>query len=113
MAKKAAPVVVKPLTKSEIQSNIAEATGLTKKQVASVMDALVEQIRASVSGKGAGVFVLPGLLKIEKKSVPAKKAQKHVENPFKKGEFRDIPAKPASSKIKIRPLKGLKDSCEK
>lgn len=113
MAKKAAPVVVKPLTKSEIQSNIAEATGLTKKQVASVMDALVEQIRQSVSGKGAGVFVLPGLLKIEKKSVPAKKAQKHVENPFKKGEFRDIPAKPASSKIKIRPLKGLKDSCAK
>lgn len=113
MAKKAAPVVVKPLTKSEIQSNIAEVTGLSKKQVAGVLDALAAEIRKSVAPKGAGAFVLPGLLKIEKKSVPAKKAQKHVENPFKKGEFRDIPAKPASSKIKIRPLKGLKDSCSK
>ena len=113
MAKKAAPAPVKPLTKSEIQSAVAEATGLTKKQVAAVIDALAAQIRKSVAPKGPGAFIFPGLLKIEKKTVPAKKAQKHVENPFKKGEFRDIPAKPASSKIKIRPLKGLKDSCVK
>lgn len=113
MAKKVAPAPVKPLTKSEIQSNIAAETGLTKKDVAKVLDALANEIRKSVAPKGAGAFVLPGLLKIEKKSVPAQKAKKHVENPFKKGEFRDIPAKPASSKIKIKPLKGLKDCCVK
>ena len=112
-AEKAPKAPVKPLTKSEIQNNIAEATGLTKKDVARVLDALADEIRKSVAPKGAGVFVLPGLLKIEKKAVPAKKAQKHVENPFKPGEFRDIPAKPASSKVKMRPLKGLKDSCTK
>lgn len=108
MAKKAV-VNKKPLTKSEIQANIAEATGLTKKQVSMVLEALTAEIHKSVAAKGAGAFVLPGLLKIEKKTVPAKKARLHVPNPFKPGEFKDYPAKPASSKIKIRPLKGLKD----
>ncbi len=48
-------------------------------------------------------------MKIEKKKVPAKAAQKNVPNPFKPGEFRDIAAKPASSKVKVRALKTLKD----
>ena len=34
-------------------------------------------------------------MKIEKKKVPARPAQKNVPNPFKPGEFRDIAAKPA------------------
>jgi len=31
-----------------------------------------------------------------------------VPNPFRPGELMDIPAKPASTKIKVRPLKNLK-----
>ena len=58
---------------------------------------------------GAGAITIPGLVKIEKKKVPAQPARKNVENPFKKGEFRDVPAKPASSKVKVRALKTLKD----
>ena len=105
--------VVKPLTKSEIQAKLAEAAGLTKKQVAGVLDALAALVCESVGAKGAGSFILPGLLKVEKKAVPAKKARKNVPDPFHPGEFRDYPAKPASCKIKIRPLKGLKDASEK
>ena len=105
--------VKKPLTKSEIQAKLAEATGLTKKQVSAVLDNLVALINESVSSKGAGAFILPGLLKVEKKAVPAKKARKNVPDPFNPGQFRDYPAKPASSKIKIHPLKGLKDSATK
>ena len=105
-----AATVKKPMTKSEIQSSIAETTGLTKKQVVSVLDGLAAVIKKSVGAKSAGAFVYPGLFKIERKTVPAKKARKNVPDPFHPGQTRDYPAKPASSKIKIRPLKGLKDS---
>ena len=40
---KAAAKAEKPLTKVQIFTNIAEATGLTKKQVAEVFDALKER----------------------------------------------------------------------
>ena len=100
----------KPMTKSDIQSSIADTTGLTKKQVAAVLDELSGLIKKSVGPKSVGSFVYPGLFKIEKKTVPAKKARKGVPDPFHPGQLRDYPAKPASSKIKIRPLKGLKDS---
>ncbi len=103
-----AKVVKKAPTKTEILQNIASATDLNKKQVAAVFDALTEEIRKNLGPRGAGVFALPGLLKIEKKKVPARAAQKNVRNPFT-GELQDRPAKPAYSKVKIRALRGLKD----
>ena len=96
-------------TQSEVLNNIATTTGLTKKQIVGVFEALTTEIKKNVT-KGAGVFKLPGgLLKITKKKVPARPAQKNVPNPFKPGEVRDIPAKPASSKVKVVALKTLKD----
>ena len=80
-----------------------------KKEVAKVLDTLGDLISASLSKKGVGSFTLPGLIKIEKKKVPAQAARKNVPNPFKPGEVRDIPAKPAHSKIKVKALKALKD----
>jgi nucleoid DNA-binding protein len=93
-------------TKTEVMQNIANATDLTKKQVAAVLDALTEQIRKNL--RGPGVFTIPGLLKIEKKKVPARPAQKGVKNPFT-GELQDRPAKAAYNKVKVRALRGLKD----
>lgn len=106
MAKK---VEKKPLTKTQIIAGIVEKTNLTKKDVANVLTALSELISESLSNKGAGSFSLPGLVKIEKKKVPAQPARKNVPNPFKPGETRDIAAKPAHNKIKVKALKGLKD----
>ncbi len=106
---KAAAAAKKPLTKTELMANIAEATQLSKKEVSTVLEALAAEIQKSLSNKGPGAITIPGLLKIEKKKVPAKAAQKNVPNPFKPGEFRDIPAKPATSKVKVRALKTLKD----
>ena len=103
-----AKVAKKAPTKTEILQNIASATDLNKKQVAAVFEALTEEIRKNLSARGAGVFALPGLLKIEKKKVPARAAQKNVRNPFT-GELQDRPAKPAFNKVKIRALRGLKD----
>ena len=109
MAKAAAKKTAtkKPLTKTELLNAIATKTELTRKQVSAVFDALSEEIKKSL--KSSGVFAMPGLVKITKVKVDPKPARKNVPNPFKPGEFRDIPAKPASTKVKVRPLKNLKD----
>ena len=99
----------KPLTKTEILTAIAEETELTRKQVGAVFEALAGQIKKSLGNRGPGVFAIPGLVKIEKKKVPARPARKNVPNPFKPGELMNVAAKPASTKIKVRPLKSFKD----
>jgi nucleoid DNA-binding protein len=106
---KAAPATKKPLTKTELMANIAAATDVPKKQVAAVLEALAAEIKTSLGNKGAGAITIPGLVKIEKKKVPARKAEKGVPNPFKPGELMDRPAKPAYNKVKVRALKSLKD----
>ncbi len=96
-------------TKTEILTNVADATGLSKKEVASVLESLSGEIAKALSDGGPGVFAIPGLVKIEKKCVPAKPARTGVPNPFKPGELMDVPAKPATTKVKVRALKTLKD----
>jgi nucleoid DNA-binding protein len=107
MAKAAAPK--KPLTKTELLANIAAATELTKKQVAAVLEALATEIKQSLGNRGAGAIAIPGLVKIEKKRIPARAAKKGVPNPFKPGELMDRAAKPAYNKVKVRALKTLKE----
>ncbi|MGD9843542.1 MAG: HU family DNA-binding protein [Steroidobacteraceae bacterium] len=100
MAKKnAAP------TKSEILAQIAKDTGLTKKQSGEVFDSLHVIIKKSL--RGAGVFTLPGLLKLKVVKKPATKARKGI-NPFT-GEETTFKAKPASKKVRAAPLKSLKE----
>ncbi len=96
----------KPLTKTQLIATIAEMTELEKKQVASVIDSLPVILENEL--KKPGSFQLPGILKIEKKKVPAQKAIKNWTNPFT-GEVGTKPAKPAHNKIKVRALKRLKD----
>lgn len=99
----------KPMTKTQILASIAEATDLSKKDVAAVFDALGEEIKKNLN-RGPGAFTIPGLVKIEKKKVPAKPARKGV---MVLGQLRDIPAKPATTKVRVRALKNLKDMVAK
>ena len=99
----------KPMTKTEILTTIASECDLTKKQVAAVLESLNKQIKKSLGRRGAGSIAIPGLIKIEKKKVPARPAKKNVPNPFKPGEMMDVKAKPATTKVKVRALKALKD----
>ena len=101
--------VKKAMTKSQIFSEISEATELSKKEVASVFDELGHIIARHVKKGSVGQFKMPGLLKIKTVKKPARKARKNVPNPFKPGEFMDIKAKPASMKVKVLALKGLKE----
>jgi len=105
---KAAVAAKKAPSKSEVVNNISESTGLARKDVAAVCEAMTNEIKKALGNKGPGVFAIPGLVKIEKKKVPARPAKKGVPNPFKPGELMDVAAKPASVKIKVRPLKNLK-----
>jgi nucleoid DNA-binding protein len=110
MAKAAAKKApAKAPTKSEVMNSIADATGLSKKEVASVCEALAAEVKKALGNRGPGVFAIPGLVKISKKKVPARSAQKNVPNPFKPGEFMDRPARPAYNKVAVRALKNLKD----
>jgi nucleoid DNA-binding protein len=117
-APKAAPktaakaVVHKPikeaLGKSGLVAHIAETSGVIAKDVRAVLAALEAAVTGSVHKKGVGHFTLPGLLKVTAVSVAAKPKRKGI-NPFTKEE-QWFAAKPATVKLKVRPLKKLKDA---
>ena len=100
-------MAAKVASKSEILKNIADSAELSRKQVASVFDALAGQIKDNLGKKGPGTFVVPGLMKIMVITKPATKARKGI-NPFTKQE-QMFKAKPARKVIKVRALKALKD----
>jgi len=106
MAKKKA-AAKKPLTKSQILTGLAEETGLKKKDVASVLEALATMIGKNIGKRGPGVFTVPGLVKVKVVRKPAVRARKGI-NPFT-GEETTFKAKPARNVVKVQPLKGLKD----
>ena len=103
------PAIKQKYTKSAILSEISENTDLSKKQVTAVLDELKDLIERHVKKGSTGEFTLPGLLKIKTVKKPARKARKGVPNPFRPGEVMDVAAKPASTKVKVLPLKSLKD----
>jgi nucleoid DNA-binding protein len=96
-------------TKTQILNTISENTGLTRKEVSAVLDELDSLIERHIKKRGVGEFTLPGLLKIKAVKRPARPARKNVPNPFRPGEFMDIPKKPATTRVKVLPLKKLKE----
>jgi nucleoid DNA-binding protein len=119
-AKKAAPKSAKPaankpikdvLGKSGLVDYIATTSEIMAKDVRAVLAGLEGAVIGSVNKNGARTFILPGLLKITVASIPAKPKRKGI-NPFTKQE-QWFAAKPATVKVKVRPLKKLKDAAAK
>jgi nucleoid DNA-binding protein len=106
---KRAPAVTKKFTKTEILNELAQNTDLSRKQVAAVLEELGSVIERHIRKRSVGEFTLPGLLKIKSVVRPARPARKGVPNPFKPGELMDVPRKPASTRVKVLPLKKLKE----
>lgn len=106
-AKPAVKAISARYSKTQILSEIAESTDLSRKQVGAVIDELSVLIERHVKKRACGEFVLPGLLKITTVKKPARKARKGI-NPFT-GEETVFKAKPASTQVKVRPLKKLKE----
>ena len=107
VASKKSAKISKAYTKSELYTAIADRTELPKKDIVRVFDEFTDIISAHLKKGAAEKFILPGILKMTVKKVPAKKARKGI-NPFT-GEPTTFKAKPASKKVKILPLKQLKE----
>lgn len=88
------------MTKSAVLSALAEKTGLGKKDVVSLMDAVVELAYKEV--KSEGVFVVPGIGKL----VKVNRAAREGRNPAT-GESIHIPAKTV---VKFRVAKAAKEA---
>jgi nucleoid DNA-binding protein len=95
------------LTKSALLTLVAEQNNISRKQAGEVLTTIESVILGSVHPKGAGQFVFPGLMKVTLRKVPARKAGTLVRNPAT-GEMVKAAAKPASVRVKIRPLSKLK-----
>lgn len=110
----AAPKPVKAIrerySKTQILNQIAENTELSRKEVSAVLDELSDIIQGHIKKRSCGEFVMPGLFKIVTVKKPARKARKGI-NPFT-GEETTFAAKPASTQVKLRPLKKLKEFAE-
>jgi len=111
-AAKAAPAAMKPikgqLSRSELARTVAEHSGVEPKSVKAVLASLEAAMCSAISKKGAGLFVLPGLVKISATAVAAK-PKRFGKDPFT-GQDRWFDAKPASVRVKARALKKLKDA---
>ena len=108
-SKPAAPKPIKAaLSKSGLVEYITDACGVMTKDVRAVLSALEGAVVGSVNKNGARTFTLPGLFKVTVATIPAKPKRKGI-NPFTKQE-QWFAAKPASVRVKVRPLKKLKDA---
>jgi hypothetical protein len=99
----------KPRKKGELFNLLAEHNGLKRKDVAGVFETLGKIMGTDLAKPGKDkprVFVVPGLMKVKSVYKPAQPERKGID-PFTKTE-KVFKAKPASTAIKIRPLKGLK-----
>ncbi|MCH9672855.1 MAG: HU family DNA-binding protein, partial [Gammaproteobacteria bacterium] len=85
--------VKEPFTKTQLLSTLADNTGLTKREVSSVLEELSVVIERHVKKRAAGTFTLPGVLKIKTIRKPATKSRKMI-SPFT-GEEITVAAKPA------------------
>lgn len=106
-ANKKTTAIREPLTKAQLLSALAEETGLSKRDVTTVLEGLRDLMYRHLKPRGAGVFTLPGLAKFRVVKKKATKERKGV-NP-RTGEEITIAAKPASRTVRVRALKGLKE----
>ena len=103
MAAKKKAAAKKPPTKSEIYAQIADSTGLSRRDIGGVFDAMGTTMKKSL--RGNGLFTVPGMFKVRVVRKPATKARKGI-NPFT-GEPTVFKAKPARNVVKVLPLKSI------
>lgn len=93
------------ITAAQVKALIAERTSLSKKDVASVLEALVAVVAEEL--KAGNPVTVPGLVKVKLVRKPARPARPG-RNPFT-GEAITIKAKPARNAVKVSAIKALKD----
>ena len=96
----------KRMSKAQIITELSDKTGVGKKEVQNVLTELLSLVERELGDQGPGEFVVPDLVKLKVKKIPAKPAHMGVD-PFTKQE-REFPAKPAQRKVKAAPAARLK-----
>jgi len=95
-------------TKTQILTDIADKTGLSRKDVAAVFSTMSDLISGHLAKRGSGEFSVPDCgIKVRKILKPRTKARMG-RNPAT-GEAIKIAAKPAKTVVKVSALKALKD----
>ena len=94
------------MSKTEFVEAVANQSGLDKKQVSAVLNALTDVVYKEL--KAQNEVVIPGLVKLTSVTKPAVPEHEGI-NPFTK-EMTMFKAKPERKVIKPRPLKALKDA---
>ncbi len=112
-AAKAVVVTNKPIgdkqTKNQIISSISTETGIHKKEVGGIFQALAAHIQRHMQKRGSGEFVIPETgIKVRRVMKPATK-KRLGRNPAT-GEQIMIAAKPARTVVKVSALKALKEA---
>lgn len=95
------------LTKTQFIAALSEGSGLDKKAVNALLDALSKLVKEQLSSGGPGELTIPNLIKLKTKDTPATQDRPGID-PFTK-QPRTIKGKPASKKVLARPVKALKD----
>jgi nucleoid DNA-binding protein len=95
------------LTKTAIYDELAQAAGITRKQVGAVFDGLAGVIKKQLK-KDGDIFKVPGFFRLTLVRKKATKGGEMRKNPFT-GEMAPAKPKPASNNIRVRALKALKD----
>jgi nucleoid DNA-binding protein len=104
-AKPKAKKAKKSMTKSAFVAHVAEKTELTKKQIDAVLDVIRETITSEL--KSTGAIVLPGIAKLKRQFVEAKKGGIKAINRLDGKEY-ITKDKPAHYKVKVNPIKAFK-----
>jgi nucleoid DNA-binding protein len=104
-----APGGKKPLTKSQVMSELAEATQMKKSEMVKVLDAIVGVIHTQLGKKGAGIVTIPGIARFKARQVKAVKGGEKKINPLTGTEY-ITKDKPAYTKVTVGAVKALKDA---
>ncbi|HET7057556.1 MAG TPA: HU family DNA-binding protein [Nitrospiraceae bacterium] len=102
------PPFKQPLARAGLIIELAKATGLSEYKAALVLRELEDIVVRSLIPESAREFVLPGLLRIDVDTIPAKPPGETM-NPFT-NEVRRRDATPEKMRIKIRAAAKLKNA---
>jgi len=110
---KAAPAKAaakKAMTKTALYAELAEKSGVPKKDIELVFSALQEIVVAQLGPKGPGKLLIPGLFRLKAIKKAKVKGGEKKENKLKPGTFYITKDKPAHTKVTAQPVKDLKES---
>jgi nucleoid DNA-binding protein len=99
--------VAKKMTKAAVLSEVADKTGLTRKQVGEVFEALRTLMKQQLGKRGGPEqFEIPGIVRLKIRRVEARKGVKFRNPATGETVVRDVAA---SRKLRATPVKALKD----